>query len=91
MIESLPNLVLLTRPGCGLCEDAARDLNDLGAVYEEVDVDSDPELQERYGDAIPALLFGGRELARAPMTPSTIRAALAGTGVSRRESRVRWV
>jgi hypothetical protein len=56
--------LLLTRPGCGLCEEFDTELRSLAremplpAVL-HVDVDSDAELARRYGLDIPVLLWGG--------------------------------
>lgn len=55
-------LVLLTRPECGLCEAMLQELEGLRArvalpPIELVDVDSDPELQRRYGLKIPVLML----------------------------------
>jgi len=60
--ERAPSLVLLTRPECGLCEQMLHDLETLRATHalpgiELLDVDSDPELQRRYGLKIPVLLL----------------------------------
>jgi hypothetical protein len=55
-------LTLLTRPECGLCEEMLADLRALGQRVSlpglsVVDVDSDAELQRRYGLKIPVLLL----------------------------------
>ena len=55
-------LTLLTRPECGLCEQMLADLRTLGQRVSlpglsVVDVDSDAELQRRYGLKIPVLLL----------------------------------
>lgn len=61
-------LTLLSREGCGLCEEFAVELAvELAALAEQVplppldiaDVDSDPEWQRRYGLKIPVLLWDG--------------------------------
>ncbi len=51
------------RPECGLCEEMLAALHALGArvalpPLELVDVDSDAQLQRRYGLKIPVLLWG---------------------------------
>jgi hypothetical protein len=57
-------LTLLSRPGCHLCEEMRREVDALlgGAprAWEEVDVDSDPALTARWGEAIPVLFVNGR-------------------------------
>jgi hypothetical protein len=55
-------LTLLTRPECGLCEEMLADLRALGLrvslpELSVIDVDSDAELQRRYGLKIPVLLL----------------------------------
>jgi hypothetical protein len=55
-------LVLLTRPECGLCEAMLQELEGLRAQYplppiQLLDVDSDPQLQRRYGLKIPVLMI----------------------------------
>ncbi|HEV2915986.1 MAG TPA: glutaredoxin family protein [Pyrinomonadaceae bacterium] len=54
---------LYTRPGCHLCEEAKREI--LAAdcadryVLEEIDIDADPALLERYGWEIPVITING--------------------------------
>ena len=58
-------LVLYTRPGCHLCEDAkavlARVEADTGVGFTEIDISGDDDLEEEYGLRIPVLLLDGRE------------------------------
>lgn len=75
------SLRLLSRPGCGLCEDMARDLCRLKVRFEEVDVDQHEALQRAYGEVIPVLMLGEREIARAPQTERTLRQALSRAGL----------
>ena len=46
----------------------------LGLEIEEIDVDSDPALRQRYGFDIPVAVVGGRELFRHRFTPAALRA-----------------
>ncbi len=57
-------LELLTRAGCGLCDEMHEALEALGTELalpplDMIDVDSDPELRRRYGLKIPVLRLGG--------------------------------
>lgn len=56
---------LLSRTGCHLCEQAREQLAvicaDVGAQWDEVDVDTDPELRSAYGDLVPVVLVDGAE------------------------------
>jgi glutaredoxin len=69
-------LTLLTRQGCGLCEDAAHALRDLGLDFEPVDIDQDAGLRALYNDAVPVVLLDGLELCRAPFTKESLRSVL---------------
>ena len=58
-----PTLTLLTRAECGLCEEMHVALQALGRraalpPITIVDVDTDTQLQRRYGLKIPVLLLG---------------------------------
>ncbi len=70
-------LLLYTRPGCHLCEDAAALLRRLQAEtpfdLREVNVDDDPALRERYGEQIPVIEAHGRVIARAPIVERRLR------------------
>ena len=49
---------------------------ELGFGLSVVDVDADPALEERYGELVPVLAHGERELARYRLDPSIVRAYL---------------
>jgi hypothetical protein len=60
--DAAAGLTLLTRPECGLCEEMLAELRALSLRValphlRVIDVDSDPELQRRYGLKIPVLLL----------------------------------
>ena len=61
-------LRLYSRPGCHLCDQMRREVDELLAdrphEWEVVDVDGDPELTRRYGETLPVLLVNGRIFAR---------------------------
>jgi glutaredoxin len=75
-------LVLLSRPGCHLCEDARAVLaavaGDLGVGWVERDVDADDALADEYGDRVPVLLLDGAEHCYWRVDEARLRAALAG-------------
>jgi hypothetical protein len=57
-----PALTLLTRAECGLCDEMQAELRALAVrvtlpPLTIIDVDSDPQLQRRYGLKIPVLLL----------------------------------
>ena len=62
-------LTLLSRPGCGLCEDFLDELGALAALtplpeVSVIDVDSDAVLARRHGLDIPVLLLDGVPVCR---------------------------
>jgi hypothetical protein len=79
-------LRLLSRAGCGLCDEAAAELRSLGAAFEVVDIDSDPRLRSLYNDCIPVVMLDGREIARAPIAAGTLRPLLAALEEAHRVS-----
>ena len=56
---------LLTRPGCHLCADArnvvAAVCEELGEGFDEVDISTDKELTERYGEQVPVAFVDGAQ------------------------------
>ena len=54
-MKTKPLLLLFTRDGCHLCERAADLMNEMGLAWRPVDIDSDPELEARYGLTIPVV------------------------------------
>jgi len=64
-MSSDPRLILITRPGCHLCEDAKAALDRVVAVtgdrWIEKDVTVDIELEREYGDRLPVVLLDGKE------------------------------
>ncbi|MEW5708984.1 MAG: glutaredoxin family protein [Pseudomonadota bacterium] len=65
MAETI-SLTLYSRAYCHLCEEMERALAALAPVLgfrvEVVDVDADPRLERRYGERVPVLAAGEREL-----------------------------
>ena len=58
-------VVLLSRQGCHLCEEARavieRVTGELGVAWREQDVDEDPDLLARYADEIPVTFVDGHQ------------------------------
>ena len=68
MVEAsppLPEVVLYTRAGCHLCDEAKAQLRELrrkaAFTLREVDIDQDPELRQRYNDEVPVVFIRGRK------------------------------
>jgi glutaredoxin len=61
-------VTLYTRPDCHLCDEAkaaiAPLVREFRASFREVDIDSDPVLQERYRWDVPVIFLGARKVAK---------------------------
>jgi glutaredoxin len=76
-----PRVVLYGRAGCHLC-DLARDTvqqvcGQTGTPWDEVDVDTVPELVARYGDLVPVVTIDGRHHGHWRIPERELREALA--------------
>ena len=78
--ESEPRVLVLTRPGCHLCEEAISVVESVvaetGDSYEERNVDRDPELLRRYSEQVPVIFVDGRQHDFWRVDPGRLRAAL---------------
>ena len=82
---SAVTLTLLTRAYCHLCDDMRAALAPIArsanATIVEIDVDTDPALEARFGERVPVLLAGGvedgRELCHYTLDRARVSAALA--------------
>jgi len=61
-------VVLVTRAGCHLCDDALRLLEDLGVRPELADVDADNELYRLYDFRVPVIMVDGGVIAEGKIT-----------------------
>lgn len=72
-------VTLYTREGCGLCDEAAKKLRELGQVMPldvtAIDVDADPNLQLELGDQVPVIEVDGSRMAP-PLDWETVTALL---------------
>jgi hypothetical protein len=68
-----PELVVYSREGCHLCEDMISGLQQWQErecfSFEVVDVDSDPNLRLRYGERVPVLIAGEKEICHYHLDP----------------------
>lgn len=77
-------LTLMSRTYCHLCHDmeaaVRRVAADFGVALDVVDVDSDSALEALYGERVPVLLHGERELCHYFVNADRLRAYLDGRG-----------
>lgn len=83
MSQGQVGLVLYGRERCHLCEEMFEDLQALLGHYEislqEVDVDSEPRLRERFGQRVPVLMSEhGQLLAEGRLEPQSLQRWLDG-------------
>ncbi|HEV2033732.1 MAG TPA: glutaredoxin family protein [Candidatus Dormibacteraeota bacterium] len=69
-------VVLVTRQGCHLCDEALSLLRDLGVEPELADVDADDALYTLYDWRVPVILVDGRVAAEGRIDRATLREAL---------------
>ena len=76
-----PKLTVLSREYCHLCEELITGLKQFQARYdfdiEVVDVDRNPQLEERWGDKVPVLLDGELEVCHYYLDHDAVDARLA--------------
>ena len=79
-MPATPHVIFYTKPGCHLCDEARREIELSGCAglftYEEVDINSDPELRRRYGWDIPVVLVGGAHAFKHSLTAEEFRRAI---------------
>jgi len=71
--SSMHKVILYTRQGCHLCEDAKQLLERHGLEPVLIDIDSDPALTERYNECVPVVVIDGRERFRGRVNEVLLR------------------
>lgn len=71
-----PSVILYTRVGCHLCEDAKAILLRHGLAPAEVDIDQDPALRARYNECVPVVVIDGVERFRGRVNEVLLRRLL---------------
>ncbi len=78
----MATVVLYSRPGCGLCDEAREVIVAERArtpfSFEEVDISGDDGLELEYGIRIPVVLVDGREAFEVRVDPTGFAAAVRG-------------
>jgi len=78
---SVPVLTVLSREYCHLCHEMVAALEHFRGRYdfrvEVVDVDRHPDLEARWGDKVPVLLDGEREICHYHLDLAALEARLA--------------
>jgi glutaredoxin len=75
-------VIVYTRNGCHLCDQAQTLLEQHGLRPTLVDVDADPALRERYNTCVPVVVIDGKERFRGRVDPRLLRRLLAARSTS---------
>ena len=71
---ALPEVILYTRAGCHLCEEAKEQLQALrqqaAFTLRAVDIDRDPELRRLYNDEVPVIFINGSKAFKYGIDPA---------------------
>jgi thioredoxin-like negative regulator of GroEL len=77
-------LTIYSKPGCHLCDDMKAVVSRVvgttpGTVtLTEIDISTDPDLEQRYGLEIPVLMMDGKKAAKYRVSEAELRRLLAG-------------
>lgn len=62
---ALPEVILYTRAGCHLCEEAKEQIRRVRAetpfAFRAVDIDRDPKLRDLYNEEVPVIFVNGEK------------------------------
>ena len=72
----MSDVILYTRAGCHLCDDAKRVLRDNGVAFAEVDIDTEADLRSRFNEEVPVVFIGGRKAFKYRVDPRELRQRL---------------
>jgi glutaredoxin len=79
-MPAAPHVIFYTKPGCHLCDEARREMARADCsnlfTYEEVDINSDPELLRRYASDIPVVLVNNTHAFKHQLTAAEFRRAI---------------
>jgi glutaredoxin len=76
-MQNPPEVVVYTREGCHLCDDAMSLLARHGLTFRSVDIDQDPQLRQLYNECVPVVVIDGKERFRGRVDELLLRRLLA--------------
>ena len=78
-----PHVIIYSRPGCHLCDDAKAAIMSAGCndqfTLEEINIESDDELLRKYKYDIPVVTINGQESFIHRLTPQEFKQKLLAT------------
>ena len=79
--EPPPRVVLYSKPGCHLCDEARTVIEqvcaELGEAYDDIDITGSEDLLHRFGEEIPVTFVDGKQHDFWRVDPGRLRRALA--------------
>jgi glutaredoxin len=69
-------VILYTRPGCHLCDEARERLVAMGIEVDEVNIEYDERLRAAFGERIPVIEANGRVISELGIDEVAVRAAI---------------
>ena len=73
----MKKVILYTRAGCHLCDEAKKVLQDAGVAFEPLDIDQNSELQSRYSEEVPVVFIDGRKAFKYRIDPRELARRLS--------------
>jgi glutaredoxin len=73
------DVIVYTRPGCHLCEEAEALLARYGLRPRLIDIDADPALRERFTNCVPVVMIDGKERFRGRVNEVLLRRLLSSS------------
>ena len=80
--KSQSSIVIYTRQGCHLCEDAERLVRDFVSDYTLIDIDQDSELRQKFNTCVPVVEINGKVRFRGKVEPLLLRRLLKAETVA---------
>ncbi len=85
-MPNIPHVFFYTKPGCCLCDEAKREIQMAGCedeyTFEEINIESDPELKARFGWDIPVVYIDGVVCFKHRLTADQFRRAVQAARLS---------
>lgn len=79
-MTSTPRVLIYSKPGCHLCDDARSVVEavcaELGETFDEVDISTDQALMREYGEQIPVTFVDGKQHDYWRVDPQRLTAAM---------------
>ena len=79
--EAKAQVIIYSRPGCHLCDEARQNIKAAGGhdeyTLDEINIESDPDLLRRYKFDIPVITINGVEVFKHRLSAADFRRAIA--------------